>query len=304
MNKINALFQRKIVNPIINSHYFMDHFLWVRTQIIWKRKYGHFIDKKNLLNINEKIQWLICFGDTSLWGKLADKIAVRDFLKENGYGNLLSIVYGTWQNAEDIDYDMLPDKFVLKCNHDSGSYHIIDKTGGAIDKSFINKDLNEHLKIKYGYERGEMYYNSIKPCIMAEEFLENPKGYFSKTLVDYKVWCFNGVPHCICVYYDRKKETVKMDVYDTKWNLRTDAVKYNSHYQKGDLIVPKPYNFDKMLDVASKLSKGFPEVRVDFYEVNNRLLFGEMTFATSCGHIDHYTDSFLKELGDCCVIQN
>lgn len=93
-----------------------------------------------------------------------------------------------------------------------------------------------------------------------------------------------------------------MQVYDTDWKLRNDAIKYNAHYLKGDLVVPKPHNFEKMLEVASNLSKGFPEVRVDFYNIDDRLLFGEMTFATSCGHIDHYTDNFLKELGDLCVI--
>ena len=301
MNRLNSIIQRRLVNPIINSHYFMDNHLWIRTQIIWLRKYGHFIDKDNLKDINEKINWLICFGDTSKWADLADKVKVREYIRAKGYPELLTKIYGTWQDANNIDYDSLPNKFVLKCNHDSGSYHIIDKSKG-FNKELINKDLNEHMKIKYGYERGEMYYNSIKPCIVAEEFLENPGGYFSKTLVDYKVWCFNGVPHGICVYYDRTHESVSMQVYDTDWKLRNDAIKYNAHYLKGDLVVPKPHNFEKMLEVASNLSKGFPEVRVDFYNVNDRLLFGEMTFATSCGHIDHYTDNFLKELGDLCVI--
>ena len=301
MKKITASFHRRLINPIINSHFFMDHFLWIRTQIIWKRKYGHFIDKNNLLDINEKIQYLICFYDTSRWGGYCDKMKVRNYLSSIGYQDLLTTVYGTWKKAEDIDYSSLPEKFVLKCNHDSGSYHIINKSEG-MNIEAINKSLNSHLNVKYGYERGEMYYNTIPPCIMAEEYLENPKGYFSKTLVDYKVWCFNGRPHCICVYYDRTKDCVNMEVFDIHWNQRNDAVKYNNHYRKGTLKIPKPNNLEKMLDVASRLSQGFPEVRVDFYSIGDRLIFGEMTFATSCGHIDNYTDNFLKELGDCCII--
>ena len=264
---------------------------------VWKNEYGYKVDWKNPRDINEKIQWLMCYGDTSLWSDLSDKIKVKEFLESRGYGDLVVPTLGVWERAKDIDYDALPERFVLKCNHDSGSTHIIDKKKG-FDKEAINKDLDKHLKVKFGYVNGETYYNRIKSRILAEEYLEAKNEDFSSSAIDYKVWCFDGKPYSVWACYSRSAECAYVNIYDLDWNVHPEYSVFTDHYRNGEGKVPKPKTFDHMMTVAADLSKGFPEVRVDFYEIDGRLYFGEMTFATLAGKINFYTPEYLKELGD------
>lgn len=264
---------------------------------VWKNEFGHKVDWKNPRDINEKIQWLMCYGDTSLWSDLSDKIKVKEFLESRGYGDLIIPTLGVWKRAKDIDYDALPERFVLKCNHDSGSTHIIDKKKG-FDKEAINKDLDKHLKVKFGYVNGETYYNRIKSRILAEEYLEAKNEDFSSSAIDYKVWCFDGKPYSVWACYSRSAECAYVNIYDLDWNVHPEYSVFTDHYRNGEGKVPKPKTFDHMMTVAADLSKGFPEVRVDFYEIDGRLYFGEMTFATLAGKINFYTPEYLKELGD------
>ena len=264
---------------------------------VWKNEFGYKVDWKNPRDINEKIQWLMCYGDTSLWSDLSDKIKVKEFLESRGYGDLVVPTLGVWERAKDIDYDALPERFVLKCNHDSGSTHIIDKKKG-FDKEAINKDLDKHLKVKFGYVNGETYYNRIKSRILAEEYLEAKNEDFSSSAIDYKVWCFDGKPYSVWACYSRSAECAYVNIYDLDWNVHPEYSVFTDHYRNGEGKVPKPKTFDHMMTVAADLSKGFPEVRVDFYEIDGRLYFGEMTFATLAGKINFYTPEYLKELGD------
>ena len=252
---------------------------------------GHPIDWNDPKDINEKIQWLMCFSDTSEWTRLSDKVKVREYVTEKGLGGLLVPMLGTWKQSADIPWDDLPDKFVLKCNHDSGSTHIID---GDTDRQAVGAALDEALKQQYGYRHGEMHYNGIDPCILAEEFLDSG----DTVPVDYKIWCFDGKPYCIWACYGRTADHVYVNVYDLDWNPRPEASVFTDHYRDGRAILPKPETLPQMLEAAATLSAGFPEVRVDFYEVRGKLYFGEMTFASLMGMMDFYTPEFLKELGD------
>lgn len=172
------------------NQFCVDHFPHRIIEKSWLRDFGYPIDWEHPRDINEKIQWLIAFSDTSEWSRLADKYLVRDYVASKGYANNLTKLYGVWKRAEDIDFDALPEKFVLKCNHDSGSYFIVDKQKG-FNKSEIVKKTDEFLKRKFGYQYCEPHYNRIKPLVIAEEFLEDDCN-FSSSLIDYKVWCFNG----------------------------------------------------------------------------------------------------------------
>lgn len=276
--------------------FLIDHYPKLIIDHEWPHQFGRKIDWNNPRDINEKIQWLICYSDTSEWTLLADKYRVREFVRERGLDHLLVPIYGVWNKAEDIDYDSLPEKFVLKCNHDSGSVFIIDKSKGY-SKMIINKELNNTLKRKFGYIGCEPHYNKIKPCIIAEKFLEDSSNSFSKTLVDYKVWAFNGKVKSLWVCYNRTKEAVFVNIYDTNWNCHPECTVATDHYRDGLGIVPRPQNLNEMLRAASILSKGFPQVRVDFYEVNGILYFGEMTFSSIGGRMDVYTKDYLEELG-------
>lgn len=264
----------------------------------WLKWKGYPIDWKNPRDINEKIQWLMCFSDTSEWSRCADKVLVRDFVRERGLGDLLPETLGVWERAGDIDFGVLPDKFVLKCNHDSGSCVIIDKNEGYDEKA-VREDLDRHLKVRYGTAHGEMYYDRIKPLILAEEYLDGG----DTSVVDYKYWCFDGKPYSIFCCHDRSKDGVVYEMYDLDWNFIPGAVIPTAHSKSGDGRVPMPRDLKKMEEAAAVLSKGFPEVRVDFYDVGGKVYFGEMSFSCLCGKIDFYSDEYLKELGKRCVIK-
>ncbi|MBQ9193660.1 MAG: hypothetical protein IJ156_08075 [Bacteroidales bacterium] len=257
----------------------------------WKRKFGTELDLDRPRDLNEKIQWLMCRSDTSAWSRLSDKVAVRKYVEEKGLGDLLVPLLGTWKHAKDIPWDKLPEKFVLKCNHDSGSTHIVD---AGSSRAAVATALDEALKVKYGYRHGEMHYNGIDPCILAEQYLDSGDA----VPVDYKVWCFDGKPSCIWACHGRTADAVYVNVYDLDWTPRPEASVFTDHYRDGGGSLPKPETLPQMLAAAAKLSEGFPEVRVDFYEVQGKLYFGEMTFASLMGRMDFYTPEFLNELGD------
>ena len=134
----------------------LDHFHAGLVEREWLKWKGYPIDWDNPRDLNEKIQWLMCFSDTSKWSDCADKYKVREYVKSKGLGDILVPLYGVWKKAEDIDFDSLPEKFVIKCNHDSGSCRIIDKSKD-FDPEAVRADLAAHLKVKYGYVHGEMY---------------------------------------------------------------------------------------------------------------------------------------------------
>jgi len=283
-------------------HRFMlDHFHHILVDQEWMKWKGYKVNWDNPRDINEKIQWLLCFSDTSKWSLCADKIKVKDYLKSKGLSDIAVPLIGVWDRAEDIDFDSLPDKFVIKCNHDSGSYHIIDKSVG-FDERAVRSDLASHLKIKYGYERGEMYYNRITPRILAEEFIPPDDCSLTSAPVDYKIWCFRGRPYYIWACYGRTKEVTYVNIYDLDWNVHPEVSLITSHYRDGKGLVPRPKTLDRMLKAASILSEEFPEVRVDFYESGEQLYFGEMTFASNAAKMEYFTDEFMAELGSYCVL--
>lgn len=261
------------------------------------KRNGFSIDWNNPKDLNEKIQWLLYNTDISEWTRLADKFLVRDFVKERGLEDILVPLYGRWYDAEDINYDSLPEKFVLKCNHDCGSYHIIDKTAG-FNKIEINKDLNERLRYRWGETNGEIHYKKIEPCIIAEKYLESSDYSFSTSLVDYKVWCFNGNPYCIFVGYGRTKDSLYINVYDLDWNVHPEYSVFDNHFRNGNGLVPRPKSLEEMIEDAKILSKGFPEVRVDFYDIDGKLYFGEMTFTSGQGMMPYFTKKYLLEMGN------
>ena len=268
-----------------------------RIDEVHKEICGKPIDWENPTDLNEKINWLKVYTDTSLWSELADKYGVRKYVEEKGFGSLLVPLYGYWTNVDDIDFGKLPDSFVLKDTHGSGNV-IIVKDKNQLDEKKTRKRLRKWLKTRYGVSEGEVHYKDIVPGIIAEQLLEDNHCSFSKSLVDYKVWSFDGEPYSVRVYYNRTADYVYIGQYDKEWNYHPEYSKFTNHFRDGKDTVPKPATLGMMLNAAAVLSKGFPEVRVDFYEVNGKLYFGEMTFTSSGGHMDSYTDDYLIELGN------
>lgn len=262
--------------------------------------YSYVLGKKmnwdNPQDLNEKINWLKVYGDTSLWPKLADKYKVREYLEEKGLSNLLVTLYGKWNTAEEVDFDSLPQQFVLKTNHGSGEILVV-KDKSTLDQEKVRCDIKRWLKERYGFLQGEPHYLKIKPVVIAEEFLEEKNNTFSTSLVDYKVWCFNGKPYCVWACYSRTKDCTYVGTYDLDWNYHPEWSVFTEHYKDGGPVVTKPQSLNEMLNAATILSEGFPQVRVDFFDVDGKLYFGEMTFTSNGGFMRFYTDEFLLQMG-------
>lgn len=238
---------------------------------------GETLNLENPQSFNEKIQWLKLHESTPLKARLTDKYAVREWVKEKIGEQYLIPLLGVWDRFDDIDFDKLPEKFALKCNHGSG-YNIIvtDKSkfdrGGA--KRLITSWLNEDFAFRNGFE---LHYSLIPRKIIAEEYIENR----DRDLFDYKFWCFDGKVRYIQFLSERYTNAhgAQMAFYDRNWK-KLDFVVAHPLDEK---TISKPDNLDSMIELAEKLSQGFSYVRVDFYDVNNRIFFGEMTFTPDSG---------------------
>ena len=256
---------------------------------------------KHPVDFNEKINWLKLYSDTSLWTLCADKYKVREYIEHKGYKNLLVPLLGKWDSAEEIDFDKLPNEFVLKTNHGSGDVIVVENKS-EINFDEVRKVLNKNLKTPYGKYQGESHYLDIPPCIIAEPLLEQ-KSSVSSSIIDYKIICFDGKPYCTLCFFNRKDGHYDFELHDLNWQSHPECLVFNDHSRDGKGVILKPLSYDLMLKAASDLSKGFPQVRVDFYEIDGKPLLSELTFTTTGGCIRYFTDEYLKELGDQIILR-
>ena len=272
---------KKIINPwLVLTHlcrYFPLRYLPDRLclKIFYKAYLGRFPDLKNPKSYNEKLQWLKLYDRNPLYTELSDKYLVRGFVSERIGEKYLIPLLGIWDRVEDIEYDSLPNQFVLKCNHDSGSV-VICKDKSIFDYKSANNKLKRCLKTQFYWKGREYNYKNIKRKIVAEQYMQNDG---SDELTDYKFFCFDGVPKFIQVDRGRFKDHIR-NFYDSEWNYID--VEYGCKNDK-QCIDMKPETFDEMLRLARVLSEGFSHVRVDFYNSNNKVYFGELTFHHGSG---------------------
>ena len=242
-------------------------------------------------DINEKINWMKFYGDTSQWPLLADKYRVRGYIEERIGAEYLIPLIGKWDTVEEIDWDSLPQQFVMKANNGSGDV-VVCKDKRLLDKERTMKHFHSILQNTYGVSAGEPHYSFITPCIIAEQLLDSskqPNG--SSSLIDYKIWCFNGKVHWLWACANRDEHTTEVMTYDTEWNAYPEYSIFENDYRHGE-ILPKPKNLERMIEVAEKLAKPFPCVRVDLYNIDGKIYFGELTFTSYGGLQDFYTDEF------------
>ncbi|MBN1366895.1 MAG: hypothetical protein JW967_03105 [Dehalococcoidales bacterium] len=233
------------------------------------------LNLKNPRTYNEKIQWMKLYESTPLKTRLSDKYLVRDWIKENIGEQYLIPLLGVWDKFDDIEFDKLPDSFVLKANHGCG-WNVVVKDKNIFDKPTAKNKFDKWMETDYSFLHGfELHYRKIIPKIIAEQYIENDGG----DLYDYKVWCFNGKPEFIMFLAERQKH-LKMAFYDKSWI----PLPFVYSYPRYEKEVPRPNNLDELLQISEKLCKGFNHVRVDFYRLNDGALkFGEMTFTTFSG---------------------
>lgn len=277
--------------------------MYLYVSVRYRYAKGYWMDWKNPQDINEKIQWLKFYGDTSLWPRLADKFAVREYVKEKGLEDTLIPLIGKWDTTLDIDWDKLPEKFVMKVNHGSGDVMICNDKKNEDFSLWVLK-INKLLSQKFGRNMGEPHYDLIKPCVIAEQLLDaQNQSSVSSSIIDYKIWCFDGKPAYIYTCFNRTKDSCEVGLYDVDWNCHPEYIAKNSHYIASKTILNKPGKLQDMLQIASVLTKELPVVRCDLYETNNQVYFGEMTLTPASGLNFSYTQEFLNILGGLCKIR-
>jgi hypothetical protein len=249
------------------------------------------IDWKDPKTYNEKLQiYKLSDKMEKLW-PYADKWAVRKIVERKVGANILNRVYGLWKNASDIDFNKLPRQFVLKATHGS-NWNIVVKDKKIIDKDDIRSKLNSWLKINYYYWYGrERQYKLIKPKIICEKYLEDKKG----NLLDYKLFCFDGKVHLIQITIDRFSDHKTTNFYDVKWKLLPFTF---GAYPNSNKKYPKPKNLSKMIEIAEKLASDLKHARVDLYNVDGRIYFGEVTLTHGNGKNIFHPEKYNRYYGN------
>ncbi len=248
-----------------------------RIKILWNRMVSYSLNLKNPKTFNEKIQWLKLYYRNPLLKICSNKITVRDYVKEKIGSEYLNNIIRIYDSIDLLNLDELPEKFVIKCSHDSGSTKII-KDKNIIKKSELILHFKYCMKINYYHISKEWGYDNTDRKIIVESFIESE----NRDLKDYKIFCFWGIPKLIQVDIDRHTNH-KRNIYDTDWNYIDLSILYPNDPSKIEL---PPKLLEKMLNLSSILSEPFPHVRVDWYidEKNNKLIFGEMTFYHGGGY--------------------
>ncbi|WP_415654035.1 ATP-grasp fold amidoligase family protein, partial [Salinicoccus roseus] len=279
---------RKIIKGLKNPKLFMLYILrfkifqLIPDDIFLKIKFklvtGEKLNLKHPKTYNEKLQWLKLHDRKPEYKKLVDKYEVRKYISETIGGEYLIPMIGTWTKFEDIDFDALPNQFVLKVTHDSGGL-VICKDKSKLDIEEAKRKINKSLKRNYFYRGREWPYKNLEPRIICEHFLNDEDNI---ELKDYRFFCFDGKPKFIGVDFNITDKTkTRRNLYDLEWNLLEGQISYPNELSKK---IKPPSELSRMINLSKVLSKGIPHVRVDFYNINEKIYFGEMTFYHQSGH--------------------
>lgn len=257
---------------------------------LFKANLGYELDLKNPETFNEKLQWLKIHDRNPLYTTIVDKYAVKNYVEKIIGKQYIIPNLGVWNSFEEINFSELPDQFVLKCTHDSGGV-VLCKNKEEFDISRARKIINKSLKKNYYLSGREWPYKHVKPRIIAEKYMSNHNG---EELQDYKFFCFNGVVKCLYVSEQSHSDEQKLQFFDRDYNpIDCKRKDYNEY----TTLPKKPVNYAEMIDIAEKLSREIPHVRVDLYEINHQVYFGEMTFFTGSGFIPFENKKWDNQLG-------
>lgn len=268
-------------------------------KILYRASVGKKLDFAHPVTFTQKIQWLKLHNTSDLCTLLVDKYNVREWIKSKIGEEYLIPCYGIWNHFDNIDFTQIPNQFVLKTTHDSGSV-VICKNKENFDYKSAKKKLEKSLKRNYFWKGREYPYKNVPPRIIAEKYMENEDG---TDIVDYKFFCFNGEPKVMFYASERfnaQNEPPKFDYYDM--NLNHMPIQSCGHDNLNTLsYFPE---FEIMKQLAAELSKGFPHIRVDFYLIDGKIFFGEMTFHHDGGFVSFIPEEWDKTFGDMIDLTN
>jgi hypothetical protein len=250
----------------------------------YRKVFGCKLDLRNPRKFSEKIQWLKLYDRNPLYHKLVDKVAVKDWVKNKIGEQYVIPTYAVWSTIEDVDISLLPEQFVIKCSHDAASWSICHDRESFDEKSALDKIRRAIKQDYYHYDNKQWAYKDVPRRIIAEQFIKDSSE-IEIGLTDYKFFCFDGKADCVMIAKDREKRNPIYYFFDREWHL----LRYNYRGENApeDFTLPKPDALDTMFLVAETLSKGFSFVRVDLYNSDGKILFGEMTFYPD-GGMDPY----------------
>ena len=276
--------------------YLYKYFLRFIPDVVWlklrfRMRMGRTLNLKNPQTYNEKLQWLKLHNRNPLYTKLVDKYEVRKYVAEKIGEEYLVPLLGVWDKFEDIDFDKLPNQFVLKCTHDSGGL-VICKDKAKLDIQAAKKKITRCMKINYYWAFREWPYKNVKPRIIAEKYMEDS---VDGELRDYKFFCFSGIAKVLFIATNRCKEDeeTSFDFFDINYK----HLDLTNGHPNAKTLPHKPATFETMKKLSEKLSENFPQVRCDFYEVNGKTYFGELTFAHWGGFVPFNPEEYDLEFG-------
>ena len=285
----NKKYRTRILDSLGTYNHLSDEAYLRKMYKFWMGKELNLNDPKTY---TEKIQWLKLYDRKPIYTTMVDKCEAKKYVAERIGEQYIIPTLGVWDKFEDIDFNSLPNQFVLKCTHDSGGLVIVrDKS--TFNESRARKKINKCLKTEYFYHGREWPYKNVKPRIIAETFMEDEE---TAELRDYKFFAFNGEAKALFVATERQKAgtEVKFDFFDMDYN----HLPIRNGHPNADMVPQKPKCFEEMRELAGKLSEGIPQVRVDFYEVNGKVYFGELTFAHFGGMVPFKPNEWDKTFGD------
>jgi len=260
---------------------------------------GKKLDLKNPQTFTEKLQWLKLYDRKPEYPMMVDKYEVKDYVAKQIGQEYIIPTLGVWDHFDDIDFESLPNQFVLKATHDSGSV-VICKDKVTFDYKTAKSKLEKSLKYNFYFTGREWPYKSVKPRIIAEQYLEEAN---SIELRDYKFYCFNGCPKFCQVISDRSTNEC-IDFFDMEWiHQEFNGLAVGRPFDKFPTPIPKPIHFEKMKEISEKLSTQIPFLRVDFYCVDGKLFFGELTFYPASGIGNFTPDDWNYKMGELLVLK-
>lgn len=254
----------------------------------FEKMLGYPLNLKRPRTFNEKLNWLKFNYTNPLMTVCADKYRVREYIREKKLDHILVPLLDRANCFEELDWASLPERFVLKTNHNSGGVWIV-KDKKTQDREILHREINDALSRTFGLWSHELHYSRIKPVVIAEQYLEDNRG----ELHDYKLFCFNGTPGSIQVDFDRFTNHTRT-FYDLAWN----NLRFSTEYPVAEKTIEQPKNLSEMVSTAAALSADFPFVRVDLYCVNDKLYFGELTFCHGAGWEKFSDFTWDQKMGD------
>jgi hypothetical protein len=267
---------------------------------MWKIQTGKRIHLREPKGFNEKIQWLKLYHRNPNYTLMVDKFSVRKFVADRVGEKYLVPLLGVWENADDIDFEQLPNQFVLKCNHNSGGGMCICRDKSQLDIVKVKKEINAALRKNYYYEEREWAYKNVHPRVIAEKYMVNTLIDNTKySHEDFKFYCFNGEPKFFYVGMEDTSNGSKVKLMLSFFDLEFRPTEFGrSDCEPIPFDVKKPACFEEMLGIARRLSADIPFVRIDLFIANNQVYFGEMTLCPGGGFGFFKPEEWEEKIGD------